>query len=228
MTVSNERVRSDAKETVRLRYVAMISTLAFAAVCWVVAIRQMVGMNMGVASQLGSLRFFVVLWASMMAAMMLPGATPAVSRRAQATGQLSVVPLFVGSYLAVWTLVGVAVFALYRPHGAISAGVVVIVAGVYELTPLKSHFRRRCSADVRSGFEFGFCCLGSSIGLMLVLVAVSIMSITWMSMIAVLSLAQKLLPVRALVDVPVALTIIGLGVLIIIDPASIPGLMPPM
>jgi predicted metal-binding membrane protein len=228
MTVSNERVRSDAKETVRLRYVAMTSTLAFAAVCWVVAIRQMVGMNMGVASQLGSLRFFVVLWASMMAAMMLPGATPAVSRRAQATGQLSVVPLFVGSYLAVWTLVGVAVFALYRPHGAISAGVVVIVAGVYELTPLKSHFRRRCSADVRSGFEFGFCCLGSSIGLMLVLVAVSIMSITWMSMIAVLSLAQKLLPVRALVDVPVALTIIGLGVLIIIDPASIPGLMPPM
>jgi predicted metal-binding membrane protein len=228
MTIPNERIRNDAKETVHLRYVAITSTLAVAAVCWVVAIRHMVGMNMGVASQLGSLRFFVVLWASMMAAMMLPGATPAVSRRAQATGQLSVVPLFVGSYLAVWTLVGVAVFALYRPHGATTAGIVVILVGVYELTPLKSHFRRRCSADVRSGFEFGFCCLGSSIGLMLVLVAVSIMSITWMSMIAVLSLAQKLLPVRALVDVPVALAIIGLGVLIIIDPALIPGLMPPM
>jgi predicted metal-binding membrane protein len=228
MTSPNERVRNDAKETVNLRCVAVTSILAVAAACWVVSIRQMDGMDMGVASQLGSFDFFVLLWAAMMAAMMLPGATPAVSRRAQATGQLSVVPLFVGSYLAVWTLVGVAVFALYRPHGAISAGVVVIVAGVYELTPLKSRFRRRCSADVRSGFEFGFCCLGFSIGLMLVLVAVSIMSITWMSMIAVLSLAQKLLPVRALVDVPVALTIIGLGVLIIIDPASIPGLMPPM
>ena len=32
MTVSNERVRSDAKETVRLRYVTMTSTLAFAEV----------------------------------------------------------------------------------------------------------------------------------------------------------------------------------------------------
>ncbi|MCU1495183.1 MAG: hypothetical protein JWO62_2947 [Acidimicrobiaceae bacterium] len=218
---------NNAKDTVHLRYIAATSTLAVAAACWVVAIRQMVGMNMGAASRLGSFGFFVVLWASMMAAMMLPGATPAVSRRAQVSGQLSVVPLFVGSYLAVWTLVGVAVFALYRPHGAITAGSVVIAAGVYELTPLKSRFRRRCSAAVRSGFEFGFCCVGSSIGLMLVLVAVSIMSVTWMSVITVLVLAQKLLPVRGSVDVPVALAIVGLGVLIIIDPALIPGLVPP-
>ena len=83
----------------------------------------------------------------MMAVMMLPGATPAVLRRAQASGQLSIVPLFVGAYLAVSTLAGVAVFALYRPHGAITAGSAVIAAGVYaELTPLKSYFRRRCSA----------------------------------------------------------------------------------
>ena len=46
-------------------------------------------------------------------------------------------PLFVGSYLAVWTLVGVVVYALYRPHGSVAAGVVAVAAGVYELTPLK-------------------------------------------------------------------------------------------
>jgi predicted metal-binding membrane protein len=219
---------NSVKDTAHVRTIAVASTLAVAAACWVVAIRQMVGMNMGVASQLGSFRFFVVLWAVMMAAMMLPGTIPTVSRRAEASGQLSVIPPFLVSYLAVWTLVGLIVFALYRPHGTMTAGVAVIAAGIYELTPLKSHFRRRCSAALHSGFEFGFCCLGSSIGLMVVLVAVSIMSITWMSVITVLVLAQKLLPVRASVDVPVALAIVGLGLLIIIDPTSIPGLMPPM
>jgi len=219
---------NSVKDTAHVRTIAVASTLAVAAACWVVAIRQMVGMNMGVASQLGSFRFFVVLWAVMMAAMMLPGTIPTVSRRTEASGQLSVIPPFLVSYLAVWTLVGLIVFALYRPHGTMTAGVAVIAAGIYELTPLKSHFRRRCSAALHSGFEFGFCCLGSSIGLMVVLVAVSIMSITWMSVITVLVLAQKLLPVRASVDVPVALAIVGLGLLIIIDPTSIPGLMPPM
>ena len=104
------------------------------------------------------------------------------------------VPLFVGSYLAVWALVGVAVYALYRPHGSVAAGAVVIAAGVYELTPLKRHFRRRCRESVRSGFEFGLCCVGSSIGLMLMLVALSVMSVTWMCVITVLSSPRSSCP----------------------------------
>jgi predicted metal-binding membrane protein len=120
------------------------------------------------------------------------------------------------------------VYAAYRPHGPSTAGAVVITAGVYELTPLKRHFRRRCRESVGSGFEYGLCCVGSSIGLMLMLVAVSVMSIGWMSVIAVLVLAQKLLPARAAVDVPLALAIVGLGVLIVIAPSSVPGLTPPM
>jgi predicted metal-binding membrane protein len=164
----------------------------------------------------------------MMAAMMLPGAVPAVSRRARASGRVRTVPQFVGSYLAVWTLVGVAVYALYRPHGSFAAGAVAIAAGVYELTPVKQHFRRRCGESVRSGFEFGLYCVGSSIGLMLVLVALSVMSVAWMSVIAVLVLAQKLLPAKAAIDVPLALAIVGLGLLIVIAPSSVPGLTPSM
>jgi predicted metal-binding membrane protein len=160
--------------------------------------------------------------------MMLPGAAPAVLRRAHASGGVRTVPLFVGSYLAIWALVGVAVYALYRPHGSVAAGAVVIAAGVYEVTPLKRHFRRRCRDSVRSGWEFGLCCVGSSIGLMLMLVALGVMSIRWMCVIAVLALAQKLLPVRAAIDVPLALAIIGLGVLIVLAPWSVPGLTPPM
>jgi predicted metal-binding membrane protein len=207
---------------------ALTATLGLAAASWVVAVEQMSGMDMGVATPLGSFTFFVALWVSMMAAMMLPGAAPAVLRCAHASGRVRAVPLFVGSYLAVWALVGVAVYALYRPHGSFAAGALVIAAGVYELTPLKRHFRRRCRVSVRSGFEFGLYCVGSSIGLMLMLVALSVMSVTWMLVITVLVLAQKLLPAKAAIDVPLALAIVGLGILIVIAPSSVPGLMPPM
>src|SRR5437879_13308312 len=94
--------------------------------------RLMNGANMGVATPLGSFAFFVGLWVPMMAAMMLPGAAPAVLGRAHAGG-VRTVPMFIVSYLAVWTLVGLAVYALYRPHGSIAAGAVVIAAGGYEI-----------------------------------------------------------------------------------------------
>ena len=207
---------------------ALTATLGLAAASWVVAVREMNGMNMGVATELGSFAFFVALWVTMMAAMMLPGAVPAVLRRAQATGRVRAAPLFVGSYLVVWTLVGVAVYALYRPHGTFAAGALAIAAGVYELTPLKRNFRRRCRESVRSGFEFGRYCVGSSIGLMLMLVALGVMSVTWMSGIAVLALAQKLLPPKGAVDVLLALAIVGLGILIVLAPSSVPGLTPSM
>jgi predicted metal-binding membrane protein len=207
---------------------ALTATLGLAAASWVVAVRQMNGQmngtNMGVATPLGSFAFFVALWVAMMAAMMLPGAAPAVLRRARAGGALAV-PLFIGSYLSIWTLVGVAVYALYRPHGSFVAGAVVIAAGVYELTPMKQHFRRRCRESAGSGFEYGLCCVGSSIGLMLMLVASSVMSVTWMSAIALLVLAQKLLPPIAAIDVPPALAIVGIGILIVTAPSYVPGLM---
>lgn len=207
---------------------ALTAMLGLAAAAWVVAVRQMNGMDMGVATELGSFASFIALWVVMMVAMMLPGAAPAVLRHAHASGRVRAVPLFVGSYLAVWTLVGVAVYALYRPHGSFAAGVVTIAAGVYEFTPLKQHFRRRCHENCRSGFAFGLYCVGSSLGLMLMLVVLGVMSVPWMSVIAVLVLAQKLLPAKPAVDVPLALAIVGLGILIVLEPSTVPGLTPPM
>ena len=211
-------------KTSALTAAALTATLGLAAVFWVVSIRHMSGMDMGVGTTLGSFGFFVALWVSMMAAMMLPGAVPTVVRGAHATGRVRAVPLFVGSYLAVWTLVGLVVYALYRPHGSVAAGAIVIAAGVYELTPLKRHCRRHCRESVRSGFEFGLYCVGSSIGLMLMFVALGVMSVTWMPVIAVVILVQKLLPPRAAIDVPLALAIVGLGILIVIAPSLVPGL----
>ena len=102
---------------------ALTGTLGLAAACWVIAVWQMNGMDMGTATQLGSFGVFIAVWVAMMAAMMLPGAAPAVLRRAHAGG-VRAVPLFAGSYLAVWALAGVAVYAAYRPHGTLAAGAV--------------------------------------------------------------------------------------------------------
>lgn len=223
---SGEEVRANGGGAVIAA--ALVATVGLAAACWVISVRQMSGMDMGPATPLGSVAFFFALWVPMMAAMMLPAAAPAVLRSAQASGRVRAVPFFVGSYLAVWALAGMAVYVLYRPHGTLAAGFVTIAAGVYELTPLKRHFRRRCRESIRSGFEFGLFCAGSSAGLMLMLLALGVMSLPWMSVIAVLVLAQKLLPGRAVLDVPVALAIVGLGVLIIVAPSSAPWLTPPM
>jgi len=207
---------------------ALAATLGIAAVAWVVAIRQMDGMDMGPATELGAFGSFAVLWVSMMAAMMLPGAAPAAARHARASGRLLALPLFVGSYLAVWALVGLAAYVVYRPHGSLAAAAAVVAAGAYELTPIKQHFRTRCRRRVGSGLEFGLCCLGSSAGLMLILLALGVMSLAWMSVIAVVILGQKLLPATAAVDVPVALAVVGLGIWIALAPSSVPGLMPAM
>jgi predicted metal-binding membrane protein len=205
----------------------MATPLGLAVAAWAVVARQMNGMNMGVATRLGSFAFFAALWAWMMAAMMLPGATPAVARRARAGG-VAAVPFFIASYLAVWALVGLAVFMLYRPHGTVVAGVVSIAAGLYELTPVKQRFRRGCREAGRSGAGFGLCCVGSTIGLMAVLVVLGAMSLLWMSVVTVIATAQKLLPGRAAIDLPLAAAIIGLGIWVIFDPSSLPGLVPAM
>jgi predicted metal-binding membrane protein len=185
-------------------------------------------MDMGVATRLGSFAFFIGMWVAMMAAMMLPGTAPAVLRRARDGGGARAVPLFVVSYLAVWGVAGAAVYVVDRPHGTVAAGVVTVAAGLYEFTPVKKQFRRRCRGSAGSGFGFGLCCLGSSIGLMAMLVALGVMSIPWMAVITVLACAQKLLPLQAAIDVPLALAITGLGILIIFAPAAVPGLTPMM
>ena len=205
----------------------VLVALGLAAACWAAAAWLMGGMDMGVATRPGSFGFFAAAWVTMMAAMMLPGAAPAVARHARMSGKVRAAAPFAGSYLAVWALAGVVAYALDRPHGSLAAGAVVIAAGAYEFTPVKRHFRRRCREDASTGLGFGLCCAGSSIGLMAMLVALDVMSLFWMSVVAVLACAQKLLPAKAAIDVPLALAIVGLGLMIVFAPSLVPGLTPP-
>ena len=160
-----------------------------------------------------------------MAAMMLPGAVPALLRRAGDGVDALAAPLFAAAYFGVWVVVGLALHALGQPGAAI-AGAVTIAAGVYELTPLKRECRRRCQEQVRSGLQFGVHCVGASIGLMAMVVAIGAMNVAWMSIVGALVLAQKVVPPRTALDVPIALAIVVLGVVIVLAPDSVPGVMP--
>jgi predicted metal-binding membrane protein len=204
-----------------------VMTMAVAAACWPVAIAQMRGMDMGAATTLGPFAFFLGAWAAMMAAMMLPGAVPAVVACARTTHRYAAVGGFVLAYILIWTLVGAASYVVYRPHGTVAVGVVAIAAALYELTPVKRQARRRCRQPAASGFRFGVHCVGSGIGLMALLLAVGAMSVVWMSVVAALMVMQKLVPPHRTVDLLLAFALLGLGVLVLTEPSVVPGLMPP-
>jgi predicted metal-binding membrane protein len=146
-------------------------------------------------------------WVAMMAGMMLPSAVPAATRSARAAP-------FLAAYVAVWAAVGLAVFAVYRPQASVVAGVVTVAAGLYELTRFKRACRVACQGRVRSGWMLGGACLGSNLGLMAMFVALGVMSLWWMALVAVVVLVQKLVSPRAAIDVPLALAIVVLGVIV--------------
>ena len=144
---------------------ALAGTLGLAAACWVVAIWQMRGMDMGTATQLGSFGFFAAVWVAMMAAMMLPGAAPTVllvavlakGRLASSTRPLATAMLFAAGYLLVWC--GFTLAAAFLQWGLDEAGLlsvtmafgnetlagaVLAFVGLYQWTPLKGTCLRHC------------------------------------------------------------------------------------
>jgi predicted metal-binding membrane protein len=143
---------------------AGLAVVGLALVCWIVTVDRMHGMDMGPGTSLGSLPFFLGLWVTMMAAMMLPSALPMVllfarvSRgKRESGGKAPPTAVFVAAYLAVWAVYGLAAYLLYRAvaaagfgflawdrQGPYVAGIAVAAAGLYELTPLKRVCLRHC------------------------------------------------------------------------------------
>jgi predicted metal-binding membrane protein len=207
---------------------AVLATVGVGVVGWIITVRRMHGMDMGVATGLGSLPGFLWLWIPMMAAMMLPSTCSPALRLVRAGARSVDLLPFAASYLGVWTLFGVIIYALYRPHGTVVAGALILAAGVYELTPMKRHFRRMGQQRLMSGSKNGLCCVGSNLGLMVMMAALGLMSLTWMAAMAVTMVLQKVVRPSNAIDVPVALAIIALGIVILAAPLSIPGLVPAM
>jgi predicted metal-binding membrane protein len=129
--------------------------------------------------------------AAMMAAMMLPGALPAIARSARVSHRPLAAPRFAASYLIIWFAAGVAIFAVCEAPPTSVTVAIVVAAVLYELTPAARACRRHCRAERRSGARFGLWCIGSSLGLMAAFIALDPMSLPLMGLAGTLALIQK-------------------------------------
>jgi predicted metal-binding membrane protein len=219
--------------------------IAGAVVAWAVTVDRMRGMDAGPGTDLGALGWYLGIWVTMTAAMMLPSAAPAaqhVARHARRAPAL----LFTTGYLAVWTGYGLLAYAVFRlltsfdigwlawdRGGPYAAGAAVIAAGFYELTPLKRLSLRRCRSAprsgnaIRGGLTHGLDCIGCSGALMAVLFALGAMSLFWMTVVAVAIFAEKVLPRGPRLAPVLAAGLVALGIWVGVSPASVPGLAEP-
>jgi predicted metal-binding membrane protein len=239
----------------RLGLVALLFGVAVGGWWWTAD--QMRGMDAGPWTHLGTFGWFIGIWVVMMAAMMFPSVSPTVALYARMTRQRSPLAplLFAAGYLVTWTIAGVAAFAIAGVVGWLSgdvldweragrwvAGSVLIVAAVYELTPLKDVCLGKCRSPLgfllgswrdggagalRMGAKNGLWCVGCCWALMLSLFALGIMSILWMAIVAGLIAFQKVVPGPRLAAYGTAAILLCLGLLVLTVPHSMPGLTTP-
>src|SRR5436309_12084610 len=139
---------------------------AFAA--WLVTVQRMRGMNGGPGTDLGALGWYVGVWVTMMAAMMLPAVLPVVllfarvSSERMRRGQAAVrTPVFLVGYFAAWTAFGLVAYAIFRAivdrhftflqwdqQGRYVAAGAIGLAAAYQLTPLKRVCLRHCRSPL--------------------------------------------------------------------------------
>lgn len=231
--------------------------LALAGAGWWWTVDQMRGMDDGPWTGLGTLGWFVGVWAIMMAAMMFPSVAPTVALYSRMTRQRSpLLPLlFAAGYLATWGGAGVFAFAIASAGGRLAgdalswngagrwaAAGTLIMAAVYELTPLKDACLGKCRSPLgfllgswragqlgalQMGAKNGAWCVGCCWALMASLFALGIMSVVWMALVAALIAVEKTLPWRRVATYGTAVILLGLGVLLLVAPDAIPALTTP-
>jgi predicted metal-binding membrane protein len=239
----------------RLGLIALLFGLA--AVGWLWTADEMQGMDGGPWTGLGTLAWFAGVWVVMMAAMMFPSVAPTAALYSSMTRSRSPVAplLFTSGYLVAWTSVGVLAFAVATAAGAVSgdvlawdsagrwiAGATLVVAAIYELTPLKDVCLGKCRSPlgfllgswrsgrfgaVQMGARHGAWCIGCCWALMASLFALGVMSVVWMAVIAGLIAFEKLVPWRGAATYVTAAVLLVLGVLMLVAPDAIPALTVP-
>jgi predicted metal-binding membrane protein len=189
-------------------------------------------------------------WWAMMPGMMLPSAAPmiltfaTINRHKRKHGQPFVPTIvFASGYLIAWGLFGgfatLADWGLERAAlispatgrlAPILGAMVVIAAGLYQLTPFKSvclthcrspfdfvlnRWRDGAAGAMRMGLEHGLYCLGCCWFLMVLLFAAGIMSLLWMAVIAVLVFVEKLFPAGQWIARAGGVAMLGFGIYLI-------------
>jgi predicted metal-binding membrane protein len=222
-----------------------IVLVAGAVVAWAVTVDRMRGMDAGPGTKLGGLGWYLGVWVTMTAAMMLPSAAPAAQHVARLASRVPTL-LFTAGYLAVWTVYGLLAYGVFRlltsfdtgwlawdRGGPYAAGGLIVAAGLYELTPSKRVGLRRCrtaprgGTAFRSGLAHGLDCVSCSGALMAVLFVLGVMSLLWMALVAVAIFVEKVLPRGARLAPVFAVAVVVLGIWVAVSPASVPGLTQP-
>jgi predicted metal-binding membrane protein len=249
----------------RQRNLILGGLLLLAAIAWVVLISQAntsagmamgdSGLTMGMAAPL-----FLAIWIVMMVAMMFPTAAPmiltfaAISAGKRQRGQPFVPTwIFVGAYLLIWALFGVVAYALalvaeqlaaaspwIMDHAAQLGGAVLILAGLYQFSPLKHTCLAKCRTPIqfilsswrdgrggafRMGLAHGLYCLGCCWLLFLILFPLGVMNIAIMAAITALIFAEKSLPAGQRIVQVAAAVLIVYGAIVLFFPASLPTTM---
>jgi predicted metal-binding membrane protein len=240
---------------VRLGLIGLLFGLAGLGWWWTVD--QMRGMDAGPWAGLGTFGWFIGVWVVMMAAMMFPSVSPTVALYSHMTrGRTPFSPLlFVGGYLLTWAAAGALAFGIalgggrtagdvlaWERAGRWIAGVTLLVAAVYELTPLKDVCLGKCrsplglllttwrdgpSGALQMGVKNGAWCVGCCWALMASFFALGIMSVVWMAVVAGLIAVEKTVPWRRVATYGTALILVVIGALLLLSPDAIPGLTLP-
>jgi predicted metal-binding membrane protein len=227
----------------------LILIVAGVAASWVVGQARSMGAMPGAMGM--GLPAFVAMWTVMMSAMMLPSVAPLASTysRMIVTNRARRLTMFTIGYLLVWGLSGVPAFGLAWAAGKLSstggvgialASGVFIIAGVYQLTPLKyrclSHCRtplsevlryasfRGPTRDVKAGLNSGFFCLGCCWSLMLLMAAFGVMNIYGMAGLAAVVAVEKLTPAGERFSKGIGVGLLILAIVVIWVPGVAPGL----
>ena len=259
---ADEQLRD--REDLAAAFAAARARLGLVAVLFVVAgigwwwtVDQMRGMDSGPWTALGTLAWFLGVWVVMMAAMMFPSVSPTVALYARMT---SAEPagrplLFAVGYLVTWAAAGAVAFALafagaraggdvlsWDRAGRWVSGATLLIAAVYELTPLKDACLGKCRSPLglllgswrdgragalRMGAKNGAWCVGCCWALMASFFALGIMSIVWMAVIAGLIAIEKTLPWRRVATYGTTTVLLVLGLLLLAAPHAVPGLTIP-
>ena len=197
--------------------------------------------------------FFFAMWAVMMVGMMTPSFTPTILAYVQ-LGHHSVIrnqPLapagwLLAGYLLAWlsfaVIASLAQTALQETHLIAPTGspndyfsaIVLILAGLYQLSPMKDtclshcrvplHFIQRNGgfstgslASLRLGLKNGLYCVGCCWALMTVLFVVGVMQLLWIAILAVFILLEKVDPLEAGVTRRVsAFFLLGAGIVYLV------------
>jgi predicted metal-binding membrane protein len=234
-----------------ITYAALLGVTAAA---WLAMLRvpmgeqDMAGMEMAMTPTVADGLTFVLAWAIMMAAMMLPSAMPMIGLYAamqrdapNATARTAAVSAFTAVYVMVWALTGVPIYVAGVALMGVAASTlayttagVLIAAGIFQLSPLKQVCLRHCRSPlgfllghwragwrgaVSMGWAHALYCLGCCWALMVVLVVAGAMGLPWVLLIASVVAAEKILPRGEWVARTTGVGLALLGVAVVVHPS---------